>query len=138
MDIYAGNYRKKCISFPSVYAHGMQMVIIQDAVIYPFVGCSVFIDFYVFPCTPGNGRVKARVPAGFCVDAPPVWGFGSFIPACAGIRFIAGQRAAPFAPAAAGAVALVYNSVTGLADRGSLLINCNFTQNGFWPATVDV
>ena len=73
MDVYAGNYRKKSISFPSVYAHGMQMIIIQDAVVYPFAGCAVFIYFFVFPRAPGNGRVKARVPVRFCVDAPPIW-----------------------------------------------------------------
>lgn len=101
MDVNAGNYRKKSISFPSVYAHGMQMVIIQDAVIYPFAGCAVFINFFVFPRAPGNRGIKARIPVRLCIDAPPVWGFGAFIPARTVIHFVAGQRAAPFAPAAA-------------------------------------
>lgn len=101
MDVYAGNYRKKHIFF-SADTHAVQMVIIQDAVVYPFAGCAVFIYFFIFPRTPGNGWVKARVPAGFCIDAPPVWGFGAFIPARAGVHFMTGQPAAPFAPAAAG------------------------------------
>ena len=75
MDVYAGNYHKKSISFPSVYAYGMQMVIIQDAVIYPFARCAVFIDFFVFPRAPGNGRIKARIPVRFRIDAMPIWGF---------------------------------------------------------------
>ena len=54
MDVYAGNYRKKSISFSSVDAHGMQMVIVQDAVVYPFTGCAVFINFFTFPRAPGN------------------------------------------------------------------------------------
>lgn len=49
MDVYAGNYRKESISFSSVDAHGMQMVIVQDAVVYPFAGCAVFIDFFYIP-----------------------------------------------------------------------------------------
>lgn len=134
MDVYAGNDRKKSISFSSVDAHGMQMVIVQDAVVYPFTGCAVFINFFIFPRAPGNRGIKAHIPVGFCIDAPPVWGFGTFIPARAGIYFAAGQRAAPFAPAAAGAIAPVYHPVAGLADGRSILIDNHFTWNGFWHA----
>ena len=101
MDVNAGNYRKKSIPFSPVYAHGMQMIIIQDAVIYPFAGCAVFINFFIFPRAPGNRGIKARIPVRFCIDAPPVRGLGTFVTAGAGIHFVAGQRAAPFAPAAA-------------------------------------
>lgn len=138
MDVYAGNHRKKRISFSSVYAHGVQMVIVQYAVIHPFAGCAVIIDFFVFPRAPGNRRVKAHVPSRFRIDTPPVWGFGAFILAWAGIHFLAGQWAAPFTPATAWTVTPVYHPVTGLADRGSIFINCNFIRDGLWPAAVGV
>lgn len=138
MDVYAGNYRKESISFSSVDAHGMQMVIVEDAVVYTFAGCAVFINFFIFPCPSGNRRIKAHVPFRFCIDAPPVWGFGAFIPARTVIHFAAGQRAAPFAPAAAGAIAPVYHPVTGLADGRSILIDYNFIRNGFWHAAAGI
>ena len=72
MYVYAGNYRKKSISFSSVDAHGMQMVIVQDAVVYPFTGCAVFINFFIFPRAPGNRGIKAHIPVRLCIDAPPV------------------------------------------------------------------
>lgn len=138
MDVYAGNYCKKSISFSSVDAHGMQMVIVQDAVVYPFTGCAVFINFFIFPRAPGNRGIKARIPVRFCIDAPPVWGFGAFIPARAGIHFAAGQRTAPFAPAAAGAISPVYHPVASLADGRSILIDNHFIWNGFWHAAVGI
>ena len=49
---------------------------------------------------------------------------------------MAGQWAAPFAPAAAFTVTPVYHPVAGLADGCSIFINCNFIRNGFWHATV--
>ena len=138
MDVYAGNYRKESISFSSVDAHGMQMVIVQDAVVYPFAGCAVFIDFFIFPCSSGNRRIKAHIPFRFCIDTPSIWGFGAFIPARTIIHFVAGQRAAPFAPAAAGTVTPVYHPVTGLAYGRSILIDYNSIRNGLWHATVSV
>ena len=138
MDVYAGNYRKESISFSSVDAHGMQMVIVEDAVVYPFTGCAVFINFFIFPRAPGNRGIKARIPVRFCIDAPPVWGFGAFIPARTVIHFAAGQRAAPFAPAAAGAIAPVYHPVASLADGRSILIDNHFIWNGFWHAAVGI
>ena len=114
------------------------MVIIQYAVVHPFAGCAVFINFFVFPRTPGNWRVKAHVPVRFRIDTPPVWGFGAFILAWAGTHFLAGQWAAPFTPAAAWTVTPVYHPVTSLADRGFILINCNFIRDGFRPAPVGV
>ena len=138
MDVYAGNYRKESISFSSVDAHGMQMVIVEDAVVYTFAGCAVFINFFIFPRAPGNRGIKARIPVRFCIDAPPVWGFGAFIPARAGIHFAAGQRTAPFAPAAAGAIAPVYHPVASLADGRSILIDNHFIWNGFWHAAVGI
>ncbi len=107
-------------------------------VVNPFTGRTVFIDIFVFPRAPGNRRINAHVPVRFCIDIPPVWGFGAFIPAWAGIHFPAGQRAVPFAPAAARAVALVYHPVPGLADKGSILINCNFIRDRLWLAPVGV
>ena len=67
-----------------------------------------------------------------------IWGFGAFIPARTIIHFVAGQRAAPFAPAAAGTVTPVYHPVTGLADGRSILIDYNFIWNGPWPAPAGV
>lgn len=114
------------------------MVIIQYAVVHPFAGCAVFINFFVFPRTPGNWRVKPYIPVRFCIDTPPVWGLGALPFAWAGTHFLAGQWAAPFTPAAAGTVTPVYHPVTSLADRGPILINCNFIRDGFWPAPVGV
>ena len=74
MYVYAGSHCKKGISFSSVDAHGMQVVIIQDAVVYPFAGCAVFIDFFVFLRAPGNRRIKAGIPCWFGIDAAPIWG----------------------------------------------------------------
>ena len=134
MYVYASDYHKKSISFSSVDALGMQIVIVQGAVVYLFTGCAVFINFFIFPRAPGNRGIKARIPVRFCIDAPPVWGFGAFIPARTGIHFAAGQRTAPFAPAAAGAIAPVYHPVAGLADGRSILIDHNFIWNGIWHA----
>lgn len=138
MDVYAGNYRKESISFSSVDAHGMQMVIVQDAVVYPFAGCAVFIDFFIFPCSSGSRRIKAHIPFRFCIDTPSIWGFGAFIPARTIIHFVAGRRAAPSAPAAAGTVTPVCHPVTGLAYGRSILIDYNSIRNGLWHAAVSV
>ncbi len=54
------------------------------------------------------------------------------------IHFVTGQRVAPFTPAAARTAASVYHSVTGLADRGSILINYNFIRDRLWPAPAGV
>ena len=129
---------QKSVSFSSVDAHGMQMVIIEDAVVYPFAGCAVFIDFFVFPRAPGNWRIKAGIPGWLGIDAAPIWGFRAAVPAWAGIHFPADQRAAPLATAAASAVAPVYHPVSGLADRGSVVIDFNFIRNGLWPAAAGV
>lgn len=116
----------------------MQVVVIQHTVVYPFAGCAVFINFFVFPCAPGNWRVKAHVPVRFRIDTPPVWGLGALILAWAGIHFPAYFWTTPFTPAAARTVTPVYHPVAGLADGGSILVDCNFVRDGFWPATIVV
>ena len=81
MYVYASDHCKKSVPFSSVDAHGMQMIIIEDAVIYPFAGCAVFIDFFVFLCAPGDWRIKADIPGWFGIDAASIWGLGAFVPA---------------------------------------------------------
>ncbi|KAI4446471.1 hypothetical protein C823_000989 [Eubacterium plexicaudatum ASF492] len=150
--------RSLCFVFSSMHLHGcLCRQLPQRKYIFFFGGCPWHADgnrsgcgclhvrrmcgfykFFIFPCPSGNRRIKARVPFRFCIDTPSIWGFGAFIPARTVIHFAAGQRAAPFAPAAAGAIAPVYHPVTGLADGCSILIDYNFIRNGFRYAAAGI
>ena len=50
----------------------MQVIIIQDSVIDPFVGCPVFIDDFVFLCSPRDGSIKADVPVRLCINTAAI------------------------------------------------------------------
>lgn len=50
----------------------MQVIIIQDSVIDPFVGCPVFIDAFVFLCSPRDGSIKADVPVRLCINTAAI------------------------------------------------------------------
>ena len=54
--------------------HIVQVIIIQDPVIDPFVGCPVFIDAFVFICSPRDGSIKADVPVRLCINTAAIGG----------------------------------------------------------------
>lgn len=97
MDVDTNDHGKKGIPLSGVDTHVMQMVIIEDPVIYPFARSPVIVNLLIFLRPPWNRSIETDVPVRFCVDTAAIGGWGAFLFAGAGIRFAAGKRAAPFA-----------------------------------------
>ena len=136
MNIDPGKDSEKGIPFSPVDAHLMQVIIIEDPVIYPFRTCPVVIDFFVFCRSPGNRRIKPDIPTGFRVDTTAVGRWGARTFAGTGFLFAADNRVAPFTAAASGAEAPVDHAVSSLADGSAIRVNGNVTRNGSWTSPV--
>lgn len=109
----------------------MQMVVIQYSVVYPFTADVVVVDFLIFLYTAGDGRIKADIPIGFGIDAPPIVRREVFLLIRAGVLFAAGKMAAPFAGMLLFAVALVDHAEAGHAEGSAVLLNVDGIRDGF-------
>ena len=52
--------------------HTMEIVIVKNPLVYPFVGSVVIIDFLLFHCASWYRSIETDIPIGFGVDRP--WG----------------------------------------------------------------
>ena len=65
MDADTDNHGEEGIVLPGVDAHIMEMVIIQNSVIYPFTGSAVVVDALIFLCSPWYRGIETDVQSGF-------------------------------------------------------------------------
>lgn len=138
MDADTNDHGKEGIPLPRMDSHIMQMVVVQDAVVYPFAGSTVIVNPLIFISAACNGRVKADIPFRFGVNAPAIRGRGTCLFAGAGICSAAGKRAAPFAGVLLFAVTPVDHTETGHAQGSAIIINSDGSGNRIRPAPVYV
>ena len=74
MDADADHGCHKRIMFLCVSEHAVQAVMIEDAVVDPFRGGALMIDFLISICAAGDIGVKPDIPLGPCFDDPPIFG----------------------------------------------------------------
>lgn len=116
----------------------MQMIVVQDTIIYPFAGSAVIVNLFIFIRTARNRRIKTDVPFRFRVNAPAIGGRGTFPFAGAGIRFAAGKRTAPFAGVFLFTVAPVDHAEACHAQWDAVRINGYGVRDGTRSAPVRV
>jgi hypothetical protein len=76
--------------------HFLQMVIIQDAVIYLFTGGAFPVNGFVFVTAPGNPGMGPEAGSCFYVNGPSITALGAFFQAPACLDASALQRAVVF------------------------------------------
>lgn len=130
MDADTDDHGEEGIPLSGMDSHIMQMVVVEDAVIYPFTGSTVIINFLIFIRAACNGRIKTDVPFRFCVNAPAIRGRRTFLFTGAGIRFAAGKGTAPFAGMLLFAVAPVDHTQPCHAKRGAVCVNGYGVRDG--------
>jgi len=74
MDADTDYHGKDGIPLPGMDPHIMQMVVVQDTVIYPFAGSAVIVNLLIFIRTSGYRSIESDVPFRFCVNAPAIRG----------------------------------------------------------------
>lgn len=116
----------------------MQMIIVQDPVVYPFAGCPVVINLFIFFCAACNRRIKTDIPGWFCINAASIRGRRAGVFTGTAAFFATGNRTAPFAAAASGTEAPVDHPVTGLTERSAIRIDGNGIRYGCRPAALGV
>lgn len=138
MNADTDDHGEEGIPFAGMDSHIMQMIVVQDTVIYPFAGSAVIINLLIFIRTACNGRIKPDVPFRFCVNAAAIRGRRAFLFTGAGIRFAAGKGAAPFAGMFLFAVAPVDHTQSCHAQRGAIFVNGYEVRNRIRSSTVRV
>ena len=96
MDIDTCNHGKERITFFTANLHVMQMIIIEDSIIYPLRTCAVIVSLFVFFCASRYGSIKTDIPIRFGIKTTPVGGRGAGHIAGTLFLFPTGDRATPF------------------------------------------
>ena len=96
MDVDADDHGEKRIPFSGMDSHIMEMVVIQNPVVYPFAGSPVVVNLLVFIRAPRDGGIKADIPFRLRVDASAISRRRTFFFTWTGIHLATGKRAAPF------------------------------------------
>ena len=138
MDADTDDHGEEGIPLPGMDSHIMQMVVVQNTVVYSFAGSAVIVNFLIFIRTSGYRSIESDVPFRFCVDTAAVRRGRTFFPAGAGSCFAAGKWAAPFAGMLLSAVAPVDHTEPGHAQGCAVIINGDGIRNGIRPAPVGV
>ena len=77
MDADADHGCHKRIMFLCVYEHAVLAVMIEDAVVDPFCGGALVIDFLISICAAGDIGVKPDIPFGPGLDNSPIFGISA-------------------------------------------------------------
>ena len=136
MDVDAGDHGEKRIPFPAVDPHIMQMIVIQNTVIYPLRTGAAVVDPPVLFRTPGNGGIEPHIPGGLRIDAAPIGRRGAGFIEGTALYFLTGSGTAPFTSAAPGTETVVDHAQASLAEGGAVRVDGNGIGNGLWPAPV--
>ena len=118
MDVDAGDHGEKRIPFPAVDPHIMQMIVIQNTVIYPLRTGAAVVDPPVLFRTPGNGGIEPHIPGGLRIDAAPIGRRGAGFIEGTALYFLTGSGTAPFTSAAPGTETVVDHAQASLAEGG--------------------
>lgn len=105
--------------------HFLQMVIIQDAVIYPFTGSAFTVNGFVFVTAPGNPGMEPEAGSCFYVNGPSITAFGAFFQTPACLDASALQRAAVFLGVFVFVISPAAHPVAGYAQRMSGFLKRN-------------
>lgn len=60
------------------------MVVVEDTVIYPFAGSTIFVNLSISPDASGHRRIESDILVRFCVDTVAIGEWGAFLPAVTG------------------------------------------------------
>lgn len=104
MDVDTGNHSEEWIAFFTVDLHIMQMIVIEDPIIYPLWTCAVIVDLFIFLCAAGHRGIKADIPIRFGIDTSAVRRGGTGILAGTAVHFPAGWWTTPFTAASVGVI----------------------------------
>lgn len=132
------DHSKERVALSGMYSHVMQMVIIQNPVIYPFTGSTVIVNLLIFIRTSGHRSIEPDVPVRFRVDTTAIGGCRTFLFSGTGRRFAADKRAAPFAGMLLFTVPPVDHAEPGHAQRCAVCVNRDGVRNGIRPSPVRV
>lgn len=99
--------------------HFLQMVIIEDTVIYPFTGGTFTVNVLIFFTAPGNPRMESETAFCFYVNGPPITALGKFFQATACLDAAAFQRAAVLFSAFSLVISPAAHLIAGHAQRMS-------------------
>ena len=131
MDTDADDYGYEGIMLFGVYPHGMQSVIIQNAVVDSFCAGTVFVDFFPLFGSPWNRCIKAGVPVGLHMYSPSVRRFGTN--ARAGVNPSHDVGAAVLGAMLAFVIAPADHPVSGLTDGSAILVGGDLVRYGLRP-----
>ena len=123
MDVDTGNNRKKWITLFTMYPHIMQMIVIEDPIVYSLRTCAVIVNLFILCCAARYWSIKADIPIRFGIDASAIRGVGTGIFAGTAVHFPTGWRTMPFAAVSVGVISPIDHPKTGRTQRGTILIN---------------
>lgn len=92
MDVDADDHGEKRIPFSGMDSHIMEMVVIQNPVVYPFAGSPVVVNLLVFIRAPRDGGIKADIPFRLRVDASAISRRRTFFFTWTGIHLATGKK----------------------------------------------
>ena len=96
MDVDADDHGEKRIPFSGMDSHIMEMVVIQNPVVYPFAGSPVVVNLWLFIRSSRDGWIKADITLRLRVDSSAISRRRTFFFTWTGIHLATGKRAAPF------------------------------------------
>ncbi len=74
----------------------MQMVVIQNSIIYSFVGSLVVINILIFLGASGDREIEPDVSVGFRINIVAIGRWGTFFLAGVEVGFMAGKNASVY------------------------------------------
>lgn len=122
MDADSDQHAPKRKVVCSAYLQVLQMVVVEDAVIYPLAGSAFLVNIFVFLGIPRYARLEAEVAVVFYVNAAPIAAGGAFAGIWAFINAAAFERAAVLFRIFCGIVSPWTHFVSGPADRMPILV----------------
>ena len=128
MDTDADDHGHEGIMFFCMNPHGVQSVIIQNAVIDSLCTGTVFVDFLPLFGASWGRCIKAEVPVGLHMYSPAIRRFGTN--ARAGVNFSHDVGATVLGAVLTFVIAPADHPVSGLADGSTILIGGNLVRYG--------
>lgn len=129
MNVDACNHGKKRITFFAMDSHIMQMIIVENPIVNPFLTCTVIVYLFVLFCTARNRCIESDIPVRFSINTTPVGRGGAVGFARTAALPATGNRTAPFQTTAVCTFTPIDHTISSLTKWCTICINGYLIRN---------